>query len=306
MSKIVFWSPLHGQGQTSNLHITALALSILHKKRILVMQTHFYMNNLEGPLVGKNVDVISEEDGIFQDIGLDAAIMYSRMNMLDANVLESCCITFPEISLRLLPGTETRNRETFDRDICSGIFPMIHQAQSYNDMVMIDANSGNNELSLRLMSSADMVIINMTQRRHVLSKFFSEYGERISQYKNVFFLFGHYDRNSGYNIINCRRKYRRYINKKNSGVIPYCTGFMDAQNESDILGMIRKGLREDNLAGIHKIGSRIKEIVRFDRYTAYENNYFFEQIRESTIKIINMLSRPEKRNREEGAEHETD
>ena len=62
MSKLVFWSPLHGQGQTSNLHIIGLIMSLLHNKRVLLPQTHLSMNNLEGPLVGKNVDINEIDD----------------------------------------------------------------------------------------------------------------------------------------------------------------------------------------------------------------------------------------------------
>lgn len=283
MSKIVCWSPLHGQYQTSNLHITGLIMSLLHKKKVLMMQTQFSMNNLEGPLLGKRADTISNEGGgIFQEIGLDTAVMYSRMNMLIEDTLERCCMTFPGTSLLLLPGTETRNIETFNRDICSSVCRMIGQAEEYVDLVMIDTSSGNNDLSLKLMSSADLIIINLTQYRYVLNRFFSEYGERLAGNKNVFYLIGNYDKNSGYNIINCRRKYRKYINKDNSGVIPHCTKYMDAQNECNILGMVRDGL--------HYNKRITKGKFRLKKYSLEETDYFFSQSSRSVMKMLNILS----------------
>lgn len=287
MSKIVYWSPLHGQCQTSNLHITGLIMSLLHKKRILMMETQFSMNNLEGPLVGKKLEPFSKEDSsIFQEIGIDAAVMYSRMNMLIGDTLERCCMTFPGSSLLLLPGTETKNRETFERDISSSVCCMIGQAEEYVDIVMMDINSGNNELSYKLMSSANLIIVNLTQQRHVLNRFFSEYGVSLNG-KNVFYLFGNYDKNSGYNIINCRRKYGKYINKDNSGVIPYCTKYMDAQNECNILGMIKEGLQNKKRLAKRKF--------MFTKYSSEETDYFFSQASRSVRKILNMLNEVEEK-----------
>lgn len=256
-----------------------------------MMQTHISMNNLEGPLVGKNVDLnITKEDNIFQDIGLDAAVMYSRIDKLTESTLESCCLTFPDTSLLLLPGTEIKNKETFERDICRYIFRMIHSAEQYVDIVMIDANSGNDDLSFKLMSSADLIIINLTQRRHVLNKLFQEYENRFNDYSNIFFLFGAYDNNSGYNINNCRRKYWKYINKNNSAVIPYSTKYMDAQNECNILKMIKEGLYTYNLDEASKLNKLLKSRFKLSKYKDEETNYFFNQSCQCALKIMNKLN----------------
>lgn len=283
MSKIVYWSPLHGQCQTSNLHITGLIMSLFYKKRILMMQTQFAMNNLESPLIGKKSDNNSkEESSIFQEIGLDAAVMYSRMNMLNVDTLERCCMTFPGTSLLLLPGTETKNRETFNRDTLSSVCSMIDQAEECVDIVMVDVNSGNDELSLRLMSSADIIIVNLTQHRYVLNKFFAEYGEEFADRDNVFYLLGKYDKNSGYNIANCRRKYKQFIHKSNSGVIPYCTKYMDALNECNIMRMVKEG--------IHLNKRLVNSKFKFNLNTQEETDYFFSQSHGSTARILSMLS----------------
>lgn len=291
MSKIVFWSPLHGQGQTSNLHIISIVMSLIHKRKVLMMQTSMSMNNLEGPLIGKKMEPLRLKDNAyFQDIGLDAAVMYSRMNMLMGDTLESCCVTFPNTSLLLLPATETRNRETFERDISSVIGRMILHAENSVDIVMIDSDCGQDDLSIKLMSSADVIVINLTQRMYVLNKFFLEYGEMLNNYKNVFFLFGNYNRKSGYNMNNCLRKYRKYINKNNSGTIPYCTKYMDAQNDCNILDMAREGLYTNQWTNMNKLGSLVKKGPRLGRSCDKETEYFFYQVSCSAIKIINMIN----------------
>lgn len=289
VSIIAFWSPLHGQGQTSNLHAMAFAMSILHKKRVLMMQTQYDKNNLESPLVGHNVGISSEADELFQDIGLTAAITYSNMSKLSLKLLESCCLTFHNSNLLLLPGSDIKNRETFDREIGKGVVRMIKSANELVDIILIDVNSGNDELSLRIMSAADLIVINLSQRRYVLEKFFIDYGERFIENNKVFYLFGDYDNNSVYNINNFRVKYRKYMNGANSGVIPYCTQYMDAQNESKVLSFMQEGLRVGAKSGWQKVLDSIRRRLKTSRYIAEETDYFFHQSKQSAENILDML-----------------
>lgn len=289
MSKLLFWSPYHGLGQTSNLHVTSTILSILHKKSVLLMQTHYKYNNLESPLVGCGIDKGSENNELFQGIGLDMAVTYSNMSKLNKKNLESCCLTFPPTSLLLLPGSEVRNKETFDRDIGRSVNYLIRDTDKLVDFVMIDANSGNDELSMKLMDLADLLVVNLTQRRYVVEKFFQEYGEYFRSKSNVFYLFGDYDDNSSYNINNFRRKYHRYINAANSGVIPYCTKYMDVQNESDVLRFMAKGLQSGNKQRLQRLLFQLPRGVWKDRYEQEETDYFFHRARLSTEKICELL-----------------
>jgi hypothetical protein len=295
MSKILFWSPYHGQGQTSNLYVVSLIFGLIHKKRVLLLQTHFKNNNLESPLVGYNVDKGSEETEIFEDIGIDMAITYSNMNRLNNKTLENCCLTFLDSSILMMPGTKTMSKETFDRDIGSAVQRMLTAADDFVDLVFIDSNSSDDELSMRLMQTADMIVINLTQRKYVLEKFFVKYGNCFSKNDKVFYLFGNYDDNSGYNIHNCRRKYSQYIKPGNSGVIPYCTKYMDAQNESNVLQFLEEGLthKRKNL-----ITSNIQTTlfnIKYGKYARDETDDFFVNSILSADKISHILRIPTKR-----------
>jgi len=252
------------------------------------MQTQFEKNNLESPLIGQNVDKDKAYDNpLFQDIGLDMAVTYSNMNRLTRNVLESCCISFADSTLLLLPGTETKNRETFNRDIGSSVGKMIKKADECVDWVLIDANSGNDELSFKLVGLADLIVVNLSQRRYVLDKFFSDYGEFFKN-KRVFYLFGNYDDKSGYNIHNCRRKYGKYINRKNSGVVPYCTRYLDAQNEGDVVRFMQDGLYNKYYSGFGRnlilIGHRLSTGKLLE-----ETEYFFNMAILSTKRLLDLL-----------------
>lgn len=295
MSIILFWSPFHGQGQTSNLHAFALCANFIYGKSVLMMQTQFEKNNLESPFVGRNVDKKNNADNpLFQDIGLDMAVTFSNLNKLTRNILESCCISFRDASLLLMPGTEIKNRESFKRDIGNAVGRMIRKADECVDMVVIDANSGDDELSFRLMPLADMIVVNLSQRRYVLDKFFLDYGDYFIN-KPVFYLFGNYDDNSSYNIFNCRRKYKKYLNRTNSGVIPYSTKYLDAQNESRLIDFMQDGMNRYELNGAKKYLWMMKNRLQERKYILDETEYFFNMVKLSMENMLEMLkiNRPE-------------
>lgn len=285
MSKILFWSPYHGQGQTSNLYVIALCFAMIYKKRILLLQTHFKNNNLESPLVGYNVDKATEEYEIFEDIGIDMAITYSNMNRLNNKTLENCCLTFLDSSILMMPGTKTKSKETFDRDIGGTVNRMLKTAEECVDLVFIDSNSSDDELSMRLIQTSDMIVVNLTQHRYVLEKFFLEYGERFVNDDRVFYLFGNYDDNSGYNILNCQRKYSKYIKPRNTGMIPYCTKYMDAQNESNVLRFLQDGVSQKRNKSIVSYIPRHLYNLKNGKYTQEETDYFFQRSLQTVEKI---------------------
>jgi hypothetical protein len=202
----------------------------------------------------------------------------------------------------LLPGTDIKNRETFDRDIGSNVIRMIRKADALTDIILIDANSGDDELSFRLMEIADLVVINLTQRRHVLEKYIADYSGCFKD-KNVFFLFGDYDDNSICNISNCRTRFKKYIKKHNSGVIPYCTEYMDAQNESDILSFMRNGFRIKQVDGMGQMKSLVKSIARTGRYAPEEKEYFFSRSLAAVEKMLTLMCSSDSMVNGEGGMH---
>lgn len=295
MSKILFWSPYHGQGQTSNLYVISLIFNLLYKKRVLLLQTHLKNNNLESPLIGCNVDKESEEAELFEDIGIDMAITYSNMNRLDNKALENCCLTFLNSTILMMPGTKIRSKEIFDRDIGSAVHRMLMTVDDYVDMVFIDANSGDDELSMSLMRTVDLIIVNLTQHKYVLDKLFENYEAFLSNNDKVFYLFGNYDDNSGCNIHNCRRKYSRYIKQRNSGIIPYCTRYMDAQNESNILQFLKEGLIYERKKRILSNVQKTLYDLKYGRYARDEKEEFFRNSILTANKISHILHIPMKR-----------
>ncbi len=268
-----------------------------------MMQTHFYGNNLEGPLVGMNVKNYKSNE-FFQDIGLDAAVTYSNMRRLNKDMLENCCITFPSNRILLLPGTGAKNRETFERDIGKAVCRVMNDANECVDVVLIDSNSGEDKLSLALMEEADLIVVNLTQHRYLLDKFFTNQ-EILKYHRKIYYLFGDYDENSSYNINNCRRKYSKHMNYNNSGVIPYCTRYLDAQNNSEIAEFMQRGLQVDKDEALDKMFQIIPRAFPWGRYIREETQGFFYNSQRAIEKMMDMLQISHRNRRKEECMHES-
>lgn len=225
--KIVFWSPLHGQTkQSSNMLALTLMLAMNKKKRILMTQTQFCMNDLEDVIVGRT-GTRELRERFYQDMGIDALNRCIKRKQLEKSDLTNCCVQIlNEPELLLLPGARAGSYEIHSESLRETIGYLLSEAEKYFDFVMADTNPGNDGVSRLLMEEADVVVVNLSQNIGLLDSFFSNFPEELKG-KEQFYLFGAYLRDSCYNLHNLRLRYRS-INRRNSAVIPMNVRFMDA------------------------------------------------------------------------------
>lgn len=230
---IAFWSPMHGTGTTSALLAVSIAFSELERKRILLTQTHYNLNNLEYPLLG---DV--GEDSFFRDTGIDAALRNFKSGSITEEQFYDCTIKTGN-NLFLLAGTHASTKEGFENEMVKNMtIHIIHMAGKYYDIVFTDTNSGYGEYSLRMLQSCDAVVVSLNQNLFVLEQFLK--CERFKD-KKMFFLFSDYDNKRKYNIKNISSKYRQ-IGKDNYGLIPHCAHFADSVCDKKVYGFITDNL----------------------------------------------------------------
>ncbi|HWT27082.1 MAG TPA: hypothetical protein VN131_04015 [Mobilitalea sp.] len=261
--KIVFWSPVHGQtGTTSNILVTSLITGMLFRKSSVLTQTHFNYNNLEAPLVGCNSKNTASAE-YFRDVGLDALVRSFKAAKLDKEVLDNCCITLPNTKVSLLPGTSKSNRDSFEYEMSFVLLNLLQAVEELKDIVFIDVCSGDNPLSMQVIADSDLTVVNLSQNMNVVETFLTAYKDKLKS--KLFYLFGSYDDKSKYNINNIRRRFRKYITSANSGVIPYNTGYRDAQCDGKVTDFIM-----DNMA-----------CEKGD-----ENEFFIQNAKKSTEKLL--------------------
>lgn len=262
--KVLFWAPIHGQaGTTSNVLVSSLITGLDRRKKVVLTQTHFNCNNLEAPIVGANSDNLASKE-YFREVGVDTLIRCFKAERLNKEMLERCCISLTNTNLLLLPGTSQTIRESFEFEMDAVMINLLKAIEEHCDVVFADISSGENALSRKLMKEANLVVVNLSQNMGVLDLYLDKFRENMPD--KIFYLFGNYDCNSKYNINNVRKMYHKHINVKNSGVIPYNTGFMDAQVDGKVVKFIRNNLqctkKDDNHYFMLKAKSATEKILK--------------------------------------------
>lgn len=238
--KAVYWAPVHGQpGTTSNVLVTSLVTGLHFRRKGIITQSHFNYNNLEAPFIDANPDN-KHFRKYFSEVGIDALIRNFKCEKLSKEWLEYCCTDIPNSNMMLLPGTTQTIREAFDYEMDRALVQLFNAIDEYTGIVFVDSCSGSNALSMKLIENADIVIVNLSQNINFIDMFFNKYKTNFPE--KIFYLFGNYDHKSKYNLANIRKKYGKYINSNNSGIIPYNTGFRDSQIDGKVVDFIRQNL----------------------------------------------------------------
>ena len=267
--KIAFWSPMHGTGATANLMALMLAIAEDSDRSVLLTQTHYCMNDLEGPLVSglKGAD----REDYFTDMGIDAVIKYYKSGMLSKEILESCATEITD-RISLLAGTRQCSRTAFENGMVSRIVERIFDAsEEFYDWVVIDTNSGFSQTSTSILKDADIVVVTLRQNRALLDELFRNEEFLGIDNDRVFYIFGSYDPDSKYTLSNLKHIYRN-ISSANSAGLPHCTGYMDALCDRRAADYIRSGLNDPE---------------RSDRE-------FFSALKEASKKLVSMTEKAAK------------
>ena len=232
---VAFWSNVHGQPRTtSNMVAVAVAIAMSYNRRCLVTQTHFNLNNLESCLIGNR----ENSKDVFLDIGLDGLASVIKLRAIDKVTIENYSIQLLQKKLTLLPGTTGGNRKVFFDDMGKTSAMLLNEIKNHFEMVFVDVNSGSDEVSKLILEKADLIVVNLCQNRSVLDHFASTWQPTD---KKIMYLIGNYDRDSIYNIHNMKLLYP-FLSKGRLGVIPYNTGFMDAQSNGSVLNYMKKNI----------------------------------------------------------------
>ncbi len=223
---IASWSPFHGTSSTANLLALAECLANTYDKKVLIMQTHFAMNNLEKPLLG-SLDS-SKESIFFKDIGLDAVVRHFKSGSFNETTVANSCVTVSE-NLSLLAGTRQRDRSIYNNEIEREIVTkVIKELSKLFDVVLVDTNAGLSDVTLDVLNVSERIIINLRQNREMIENTVNNPEiKKLAESTQLFYCFGAYDGYSKLSINNIKRSFKK-ITSEHSGVVPYLTQYNDA------------------------------------------------------------------------------
>ena len=265
---IVFWSPWHGQAKvTASMGAAAVMMQKITGEQVVMTHTQFGMADLEGCFDARRS--ADKRRVLYDGAGLQALILNFKQNQLTREQVERCTIPVLQEGLYLLPGVEQSQQLSEDEDMEKVIETILLRAvvPAY-DWTFVDLASGKNRLSIRLMEQADMIVVMLSQNTATWSDFFNRWSSLALQ-KNIFYMIGGYKRESKYTINSFRHMLRTYTSDAQCGMIPDCTGYMDALSEGQaalFFLMNRKvKKKEENFEFVQECTKTVQQLLQYIR-----------------------------------------
>ncbi len=261
---VVSWSPVHGQAATtSNVAALAAHFALTYTHKALITHTQLTYSTLES-LFRKEMTNLRGFDS-----GIEALERLAKSSLLKADAVRDYTERVYKDRLDLLGGTQNQSLET------PLLLEMILSvAEDAYDLVWIDAHSGTrSNTSKRLLSNADLVIVNLPQNRYVLDQFFSGDGfPKELKNKEIIILISQYDNQVKPSI---RKVQSKYDTKHPVFAINYSSKFKDAANKHEITELF---YRVTNSSKKLEIQDYIESLAKVNKYIVKKLN--LEEIEE--------------------------
>ncbi|WP_145142297.1 hypothetical protein [Paenibacillus sp. Y412MC10] len=241
MGQIAFWSPYSGSGQTSSMAAIAAAMGSDYHIRCLIAQTTTRESSLEHSFT-RSLNTFSRTLGqvtgsrSVSGTGLDAVLRIARSGKLEGGAVKNNSQIIEKDRLDLLSSSDQKDTVKFETasDLIRSVFD---QARKYYNVIMLDLPAGDDsEVSRKLISSSDVVVVCLPQSRRSFDAYFNQkIWPSTLRDKKIVLLFSQHDPHSKYKAANVTRKY-----KSSKGlIVPYNTTFKDAVNDGDTKGFYK-------------------------------------------------------------------
>lgn len=269
--KIIYSSNVHGQtGTTTNMLTTAVMGDILFRKKSILLQTQFRLNQLEVPLLPTE----HRKEALQYEIGMDALLKGIQAGKSTEELLKACCVSISKNGMDFLPGTNTANKEIYENQIAKGFHEILELADQLYEYVFIDVGPIEQTIAQKIWKEADILVINLCQNTRVLDDFFNNY----ELPEKTIYLIGNYDNHSTMNLKTLSRIYRP-LKEENTFVIPYNTEFRDAISEAELFTYFYRNIiceREDeNFYFVNEVKRAVRYIMESAEKYPFNKNVFY-------------------------------
>ncbi|NUU79475.1 hypothetical protein [Paenibacillus xylanilyticus] len=257
MSNILFWSPFAGSGSTSSAVISAYAMALQYRTRILLVNTGPAESGIEASLPsiesGHTDSLFRFEEG-----GWDAAERLHISGSLNKHNLRDYTKPLLQERLDLLTGRINR-MERSQKEHVDTLKALLNVANEYYDLVLLDVDRDGLDAAA-LLAQADYVVVNLTQNMRDLELFFEQIRpERLSN-QNMHVVINKYDPQARATVNNIRRRFRY---KGSISILPYTTGFLDAANRRDTAAYLQlEGLSDSRDPRKGSMAASMAELAR--------------------------------------------
>ncbi|MBE5927759.1 MAG: hypothetical protein E7267_00055 [Lachnospiraceae bacterium] len=274
--KIAFWSNVRGQCGTT-LHLTSIAIvqALYDKKRVVMLENHDHLMNIESCLARKeNPDTVKENIYGYSSYGLENLMQNigKVSKEKEASLIRRCSQTYVHDRLYYLPHSYLKNRDVLDYHLENKLTDLLNKLEQYFDAVYIDTFAAESSSTESILKNTDVVVVNLNQNRDVLSHFFRNFSSLRN--RSIFLLGNYYPcrQNSIYEI---RRRYQ--IPEDRLYAIPFCMEAAEAESEGCLANFIGRNLMEPSVSNrefIYSIYNAYQGIMSYSSSTSSEKRGF--------------------------------
>lgn len=259
---IAFWSSSPGKGCTTASMLAVACMAAWGRRQdtaVLPMQGH------NGALLRAFISK-SDEASVktLADSGMDSLVRTLKEGVSDTSLVRDSAFSFCQGRLHAFTPTKNRNVQAYNDGFAAALPGMLTALGSAFDAAFLDCPAGMQPISGRVIEAADAVVICLPQSYDEVDALFSGFNFGAGKY---FFLFGDYDAGSMCSVRNLQRSYRKLVTPKNSAVIPHCTEFNNAMNNSSVARFFAKNVKcvkgDPNYPFIRDTGAAVEKLLRF-------------------------------------------
>ncbi|MGE7843535.1 hypothetical protein ACQKNX_22500 [Lysinibacillus sp. NPDC093712] len=246
---IVTWSPVQGQGCTSNTAALAAVFALNYQVQTLITHTQFSESILE-EIFNKAHKMVGF------DSGLKALERLAKSNLIKPDAVIDYTETIYNNRLDILGGSQTYQGDT------AILQSLLHVTRDAYDLVWIDTATGTpDELTESVLKAADVVLVTLPQNKFILDRFFIQKKDypTFLDGKNVVYLIGTYDSEAALNV----RKIKGTYNLKKIMSVPYSHLFKNAYNTNSVTEFFHRNKLVRKNHPVHEFYESLKTINHF-------------------------------------------
>ena len=217
--------------------VSAMA-SLIDNEKVIAIQGGCGPRKIDfGFSTAKVNSVMKEDFGYYNSRGIDQIITRAISSELTTEHMWDNFVHVPKSRLFFLPASRKCIDELLFEDMNCSIEYILKVLDKMQEKIFISTDCGRGEISDKILSKADMVIICIGQRPHSISRDILEDTDIMNK---AVFVITDYESSSRYNIGNIRRKYN--LNPQRIFYMPHNEGFKDAVCEGKTYDFIKKNL----------------------------------------------------------------
>lgn len=250
--KICFWSHVRkNTGVTTNMACVAALTSLDRKGKSILLENHYSTNSLGDNLLSEEQTNQLKESGAFYNrYGIEYVLKRLASGEDGDKLVHQAAIPLLFSTLFYLPQGRIVNKEIFDYEFSMVQNELFLSLEGMCEYVFVDTETNQNSSSVKLLSEADLVVVNLEQEYASLKQFFDNY----TSLNHVVYLIGNYRPEHTWNVAHICKEFK--IPKDKIGVIPYNMDLKIALMQGKLLQFLNRNY----------YSSTDKEIEYFIRY----------------------------------------